>query len=428
MKSVAIFAGICALALGCSKSESPGVRKGIMPGTFVVAEGVNRTGHVAQLSLRRLSPKGEAANGMFKVQVGAVVTNKSTYLLTAVELELQIKDATGKVSFRKSLLYNEFKDDFFGAGPYLLPNMSSQVLQDVEIPTDVLANMRSYWYEITKVESFERAEGLDDPLKLFAAVFASPPKARIAISGNPKYLKARDESSGLTLTHIAFLAGDQALIDLLVSQKADLKVKSKLGIMPIHCAVLTNGNYGLRLLRQKGISLESKDVHGRTPLMIACRYGNAVHAKMALDEGAKITARDKAGVTPFWYVCYNYRWDHTQFALEMAKVGFDPNEWTTPTLHPLHIAYDPKLIEYLCSLGANVNGFEKGTKHWTPLHAAAKAGTVEQVMALLRLGGDPTIKTVPVGNTPADIARKYGHPEHERILRSAMMTKKTRRR
>ena len=428
MKYGLLIASLCALAIGCSKDAASGAKRGGIPGTFVLAEGIGQSGHAAQISLRSFRRLSDAGNGTWMVRTGAMVTNKSVYLLSAVELELQIRDVAGKTIYRKLLTYSGFEDDLFQAGPYLLPNMNARVFVDTEVPTDVLAQMNSYWYEVNRVEAFEKSASLDEPLNLFTSVFASPPKARIAISGNPAYLSAKDESSGLTLTHVAFLTGDTTLIDLLVSQNADLKVKSKLGIMPIHCAALSNYDYGLRLLKDKGISLESKDVYGRTPLMIACRYGNASHAMLALQQGARVSTRDKAGVTAFWYVCQNYLWDRTQFAQEMKKYGFNPNEWSTKTLHPLHIAIDPKLTDYLCSNGAKVNGYEKGTTRWTPLHAAAKAGTVEQIAVLLNRGADPTLKTHPAGNTAADIARKYQHFEHERVLRTAMQKRRTKRR
>jgi ankyrin repeat protein len=73
------------------------------------------------------------------------------------------------------------------------------------------------------------------------------------------------------------------------------------------------------------------------------------------------------------------------------------------------------MTRLLIEKGADVN--TKTATSWTPLHVACESGAEATVKLLLESGAGPSasIKNV-MGDTPADLARKFKHPELLKIL------------
>jgi hypothetical protein len=74
------------------------------------------------------------------------------------------------------------------------------------------------------------------------------------------------------------------------------------------------------------------------------------------------------------------------------------------------------ITRLLIEKGADVNA--KDRISWTPLHAACESGAQATVKFLLESGADKSlsVKTAIGKETPADIARKYGHTEILKLL------------
>lgn len=420
----------CSFVAGCAKKDDGWAAPTGAKSGGVIAEDDDRAARLVLLTLRTLKFSREAGGGLGICKAGGLFTNTSFQFVTSVTAELQIRDTTGATVFRKAIVFDTFRDQFLGFGPVLLPKTAAMEIQDIEVPMEVLARMASYWYTITKVEGYQEDGNSHDPLRMLGAVNANASHVVEVLKANPALVESRDPVSGVTMAHMAFLTGERTLIDYLVASGTDLKVKTKTGIMPIHCAGLAPTDYGLTILRKQGISPDSRDLKGKTPLMIACEFGTVQQVKNLIAAGARADTHSKDGFSPFFFSTFDRRpMGHLEVVEALRKGGFNPNEWSTPHDHPLHIAWDPEVIRFLVSIGGKVNAYARGAAagHWTPLHQAAKFGKPAQIDALLQCGADPTIKTVPNGNTPADIARNYDRFAEERLIREAMSRGKTDR-
>ncbi|MBX7131517.1 MAG: ankyrin repeat domain-containing protein [Fimbriimonadaceae bacterium] len=407
---------------GCGKKEEAWPSAPSAEKSGVLADGQDRAQRFVSINLRTLKFKKQAADGMAICDAGGLFTNAGFQLVTSVTVELQIKDSAGSNILLKAIEFSDFRDQVLGFGPALLPKSAAMKVQEIELPTEVLSRMASYWFVVTKFEGYGGDSNLHDPLRLISAAKTNAPTVLEELKKDPRLAASREPTSGVSLVHIAFITGDPKLIDYFASNGNYLKEKTKTGLMPVHCAGLAPTNYGLKVLKQRGIPVDSRDAKGKTPLMLACEFGTTKNIEDLIEFGAKPNVRSNDGFSPFFFSTFDRRpTNHLEVVKALKKGGFDANEWSTPNDHPLHIAWDPEVITYLVSIGGNVNAYARGSAagHWTPLHQAAKYGRPDQIAALLENGADPRIKTVPNGNTPADIARNYGRLTEERLIRSA---------
>jgi len=91
-------------------------------------------------------------------------------------------------------------------------------------------------------------------------------------------------------------------------------------------------------------------------------------------------------------------------------------------LTPLRVAVDhprpelaEEMVEILSSNGGDANA--KQGDGFSPLHAAARAGSPEMIRLLLFAGADPAART-PDGETPLDVAVRLGKTEAAALLRA----------
>ena len=84
------------------------------------------------------------------------------------------------------------------------------------------------------------------------------------------------------------------------------------------------------------------------------------------------------------------------------------NAQKVAAVHAAAAACDRETMQLLLARGADVNA--KQQMDYTALHGAASRGDIEMGKLLLAHGADRDAKAAD-GMTPADVARKYNHPE-----------------
>lgn len=104
---------------------------------------------------------------------------------------------------------------------------------------------------------------------------------------------------------------------------------------------------------------------------------------------------------------------HGELARWLIEQGADVNAAADNPMKvaPVHAAAascDRETMQLLLERGADVNA--KQQLDYTALHGAASRGDIEMGKLLLAHGADRSAKATD-GMSPADVARKYGHPE-----------------
>lgn len=110
---------------------------------------------------------------------------------------------------------------------------------------------------------------------------------------------ARDEK-GFTDLHTAAIKGKVADVKRLLSEGADVNVKSNDDQTPLHGAAFFGETDTVKELLDKGADVHVKDIHGNTPLHSAARRHNADGViRLLLAKGANKEAQNKKGEKPW---------------------------------------------------------------------------------------------------------------------------------
>jgi ankyrin repeat protein len=99
--------------------------------------------------------------------------------------------------------------------------------------------------------------------------------------------------AGINALMYAALHGEQALVEFLVSRKAEV---NKTGWTPLHFAAANGHVDTIRFLLERHAYIDAESPNGTTPLMMAARQAHPTAIKLLLDEGADPTPRNQAGL------------------------------------------------------------------------------------------------------------------------------------
>eukprot|EP01088_Endostelium_zonatum_P021924 TRINITY_DN895_c0_g1_i5.p1 TRINITY_DN895_c0_g1~~TRINITY_DN895_c0_g1_i5.p1 ORF type:complete len:844 (-),score=233.26 TRINITY_DN895_c0_g1_i5:44-2575(-) len=192
-----------------------------------------------------------------------------------------------------------------------------------------------------------------------------------------------DSVSGDSPLHLCSQLGNLALVQFLITQKADVN---------------------------------QRNVKGEAPLHRAAGFGHTEVVKALLQNGfAQKDAVDNDGQTALHKALAKKR--HGAFR-ELMSAGVDTNIKTNDDRSPLHIACQigfNKAVGELLKHGAKVNE-QVSVSGNTPLHLAALTGHPGCVAGLIGHGADINILN-KTGQTPADLAVHSGFPDMARLLR-----------
>ena len=102
------------------------------------------------------------------------------------------------------------------------------------------------------------------------------------------------ESSAM---HLACVAGDPQLLDMLLGAKGNPNLVGELGWTPLHCAAYWGRETQLRSLIKAGADPKVADQYGNSPLHVASSEGNTNLCQLLIQAGALPQALNKEGKT-----------------------------------------------------------------------------------------------------------------------------------
>ncbi|WP_052316087.1 ankyrin repeat domain-containing protein [Desulfomonile tiedjei] len=112
----------------------------------------------------------------------------------------------------------------------------------------------------------------------------------------------------------AALAGHVAIVELLLSQGAQLNRTDQFGNTPLMEAALAGHREVVQLLLKRGAEIEARNIDGETALLRACMWGHTDVVELLWRVGARLNTPDKDGNTPLawlydkvipnWWNCF----------------------------------------------------------------------------------------------------------------------------
>ena len=222
------------------------------------------------------------------------------------------------------------------------------------------------------------------------------------------------QPDGTTALHWVARWDDLELADLLIRAGADPKAANRDGATPLFLAS-ENGSAALieKLLRAGADPNGSVLAHGETALMMAARSGSVDAVRVLLDHGAQVNAvEDLRGTTAImWAAEQGHAAVIQLLAVRGADVRAQSKVLTPPGRRGL--GYANSNVVFGATGRAAPKVPSKGGL--TPLHFAAREGSLESVRALLAAGADPG-QTAVDGSSPLMVAVQNGAWDVARFL------------
>jgi ankyrin repeat protein len=241
----------------------------------------------------------------------------------------------------------------------------------------------------------------------------------------------------------AVMAGYTGSMDRLAARGADPTTRNIRGDTPLHIAVATERFDLAAVLLRMGVSIHARNHRNRTPFQIALNSssrmvsvlltkdrinaaddsGNsALHIavqeksppvilKVIMNQGARQSAVDSGGRTPLRLAADLGAWDQAKV---LSDSGSDPFSVAGDGRTPAEVALAKGADGvYALFSGKAINARDISGN--TILHYAARQGNSETISILLELGADKNLKNI-IAESPADVARKWNHPQTMALL------------
>jgi uncharacterized protein len=216
------------------------------------------------------------------------------------------------------------------------------------------------------------------------------------------------------------MRGDQAAVEKLIAQHADVNVPQADGATALHWAVFRSGKVMVELLLRAGANPKAANRDGSTPLWLACEGGNASIINALLAAGADANEQLPLGRTPLMVAS---RTGNIEAMKVLLDHGADVNAketlrgttalmWAADEGHADAIRF---LVQHGADIKAKSNAVERSRgpalgKSGDPRRAVAaqvkaiKEGKPTPQLGAIPLGGD----AFPLGTEPPKAAQPSG--------------------
>lgn len=219
---------------------------------------------------------------------------------------------------------------------------------------------------------------------------------------NPMNVNARD-SNGRRSTPLHFAAGfgRSDVVELLLTNGANVHSKDEGGLVPLHNACSFGHADVVQLLLKHGADPNARDKWSYTPLHEAASKGKVDVVIVLIQNGADATIKNADGKTAL------------DLAEPTAKLVLTGEYKKSELLEAARSGDEEKLMSLLTPFNVNIHASD-GRKS-TPLHLAAGYNRVRIVQLLLNHGADVQAKDKG-GLVPLHNASSYGHLEVTDLL------------
>ncbi|HMP88898.1 MAG TPA: ankyrin repeat domain-containing protein [Kiritimatiellia bacterium] len=209
--------------------------------------------------------------------------------------------------------------------------------------------------------------------------------------------------------HLAVSSEDPAIIESLLSYKANLEARDKHGETPLLTAVRLGKLGSISLLLDRGADMDARGREGETAVAIAAENGHADIIRFLAARGADIDAGDDIGRTPLIGAAAR---NHLEAVHSLIELGADVQRRTKNSHDALYYSIlkaSPDIIDLLIQHGANATN-TYGVIKWTALHSAAWDNRIDLVDTLLKHGADIEAGEIS-GQRPLILAARRQHEE-----------------
>lgn len=226
------------------------------------------------------------------------------------------------------------------------------------------------------------------------------------------FLVQRPDRPSTLSAYEAALAGDLQELQSHVYWKSDLKSTNLFGYTPLHAASGKGHWEAAELLLAHGADVNRVN-SGETPLHLAAGEGQIGMVELLLSRGADVDGRSNTD-TPLSRAAEK---GHTQVVnlLLEHKAKLNPNGTLSdaPLVRAVREGH-ADVASLLLAAGADT-GVKSSVSRWTALHWAASGDRVDLVRLLLDKGADASLQSEE-GETPLDVAKRFGHTDVVKLL------------
>jgi ankyrin repeat protein len=267
-------------------------------------------------------------------------------------------------------------------------------------------------------ESSSSSQGDKTPGASNLPIEASSPKEKTAINSKKKDKQkvkqpARDKQQITKEFREAVEKKEWEKVIKLVNEGADVNIKLRNGLTPLHLAAYERHAKVVELLVDAGANIQEKMDTGATALHLAAQDGHDKMVELLLGKDAKIDEKMNDDVTALHLAAQDGHDKVVELLLSKgAKIDEKRNDGATA----LHLAAQnghDEVVKLLLGKGVNIQ--EKKDAGHTALHVAAQEGYAN-VVGLLLEGKAKVDEKTDDGYTALHLAAQAGHDEVVKLL------------
>ncbi len=259
--------------------------------------------------------------------------------------------------------------------------------------------------------------GKEGRFPLHCAIRGSQPEIALYLIENGADANAKDENNSSVLFYASYYRMEE-VVRQLVTRGADLKNdKSASGVTPFHYTARRASEEVLELMIEHGADVNALTRSGIPPLYYSISAGNYLNTKFLFENGANIDRNFRARGQGLMHIAgRNGGPDLLELLISKDIDPDSKDEYGQSALNYAIKRNNTKIVDFLTSNLSNINETDS-TYGMSLLHWASVLGNTEVAEKLIKTGININSEDFD-GNTPLDMAQKYGHQTTAGLLRA----------